>query len=164
VQWYQTELLFTSADFKTMKDNVDQAVAILTARKDNGLFLDANVGAALGAGGKQEEEADTKPKPNDVGSTSAALTGSVGSWEKGARNLPADVETVQRLLEAAAQRLQAPQLDPKGVDGKIARQSAKSNTVAAIKAFQSRSNISVDGLVEPGSQTWQALLQAAGET
>jgi peptidoglycan hydrolase-like protein with peptidoglycan-binding domain len=36
--------------------------------------------------------------------------------------------------------------------------------VAAIKAFQSRSNISVDGLVKPGSQTWQALLQAAGET
>jgi hypothetical protein len=163
-QWYQTELLFTSADFKTMKDNVDQAVAILTARKDNGLFLDANVAAALGAGDKQEEEADTKPKPNDVGSTSLALTGSVGSWENGARNLPADVETVQRLLAAAAQRLQAPQLDPKGVDGKIARQSAKSNTVAAIKAFQSRSNISVDGLVEPGSQTWQALLQAAGET
>jgi hypothetical protein len=67
-------------------------------------------------------------------------------------------------LETAGQRLQAPQLDPKGVDGKIARQSAKSNTVAAIKAFQSRSNISITGLIEPGSQAWQALLQAAGET
>jgi peptidoglycan hydrolase-like protein with peptidoglycan-binding domain len=163
-EWYQTEILFTPADFKTMKDNVDQAVEILATRKDNGLFLDANVGAALGAADKQEQEAETTPESNNVPSTSLALTGSVGRWEKGARNLPADVETAQRLLEAAAQRLQAPQLDPKGVDGKIARQSAKSNTVAAIEAFQSRSNISVDGLIEPGSQTWQALLQAGGET
>ena len=90
------------------------------------------------------------------------ITGSVGRWEKGARNLQADVETVQRLLETAAQKLQAPDLDPKGVDGKIARQSAKSNTIAAIEAFQKRSNISIDGLIEPGGQTWQALLQAAG--
>jgi L,D-transpeptidase catalytic domain len=90
------------------------------------------------------------------------ITGSVGRWEKGARNLPTDVETVQRLLETAARKLQAADLDPKGVDGKIARQSAKSNTVAAIEAFQKRSNISTDGLIEPGRQTWQALLQAAG--
>ena len=90
------------------------------------------------------------------------ITGSVGRWEKGARNLQADVKTVQRLLETAAQKLQAPDLDPKGVDGKIARQSAKSNTVAAIEAFQKRSKISIDGLIEPGGRTWQALLQAAG--
>jgi L,D-transpeptidase catalytic domain len=92
------------------------------------------------------------------------ITGSVGRWEKGARNLRADVETVQRLLETAAQKLQAPDLDPKGVDGKIARQSAKSNTVAAIEAFQKRSNVSIDGLIEPDGPTWQALLQAAGGT
>src|SRR5882724_9492324 len=73
----------------------------------------------------------------------SVITGSVGRWEKGARNLPADVETVQRLLQAAAERLQAPELDPKGVDGKIARQSAKSNTVAAIEAFQRHSSISI---------------------
>src|ERR1041384_3419375 len=90
------------------------------------------------------------------------ITGSVGRWEKGAGNLQADVETVQRLLETAAQKLHAPELNPKGVDGKIARQSAKSNTVAAIEAFQKRSNISMDGLIEPGGETWQALLQAAG--
>jgi hypothetical protein len=164
-QWSQTELLFTPADFKTVKDNVDQAVGILTARKDKGLFLDANVSAALGAEEKQEQEAETSPEPNDVASTPlAVVTGSVGRWEKGARNLQADVETVQRLLQAAAQKLQAPQLDPKGVDGKIARPPAKSNTVAAVEAFQSRSNISINGLIEPGSQTWQALLQAAGGT
>jgi peptidoglycan hydrolase-like protein with peptidoglycan-binding domain len=93
-----------------------------------------------------------------------AISGSVGRWEAGARNVETDVKTVQRLLEAAARKLQAPDLDPKGVDGKIARDSAKSNTVAAIEAFQKRSNISVDGLIEPGLQTWQALVQAADGT
>ena len=44
-----------------------------------------------------------------------------------------DVEVVQRLLETAAHVLQTPQLDPKGVDGKIARPPATSNTVAAIE-------------------------------
>ena len=102
---------------------------------------------------------------NNVASTSlAVITASVGRWEKGAPNIPADVETVQRLLQTAAQRLQAPQLDPKGVDGKIARPPAKSNTVAAIEAFQSLSNISITGLIEPDSQAWRALLQGAGET
>ena len=163
-QWYQTEILFAPADFDTMKDNVDQAVAILTGRKDKGLFLDANVAAALVAEGKQEQEGGTTPESNDVVSTTLALTGSVGRWEKGAGNLQADVETVQRLLGAAAQRLQAPELDPKGVDGKIARLPGKSNTVAAIEAFQSRFNISIDGLIQPGSETWRALLQAVGST
>jgi hypothetical protein len=67
---------------------------------------------------------------------------------------------VQRLLERAAQKLQAPQLDPKGIDGKIAQPPRHSNTVAAIEAFQTRFNISTDGLIEPGGPTWQALLQA----
>jgi len=164
-QWYQTELLFTPTDFKTMKGNVDQAVEILSSRKDKGLFLDANVSAALGVEDKQEQDAGTTPESNDVSNTPlAVIAGSVGRWEKGASNLQADVETVQRLLQAAAQRLQAPQIDPKGVDGKIARPPATSNTVAAIEAFQSRSNISIDGLIDPASQTWQALVQAAGGT
>jgi hypothetical protein len=88
------------------------------------------------------------------------ISDSVGRWEGNARNLPDDVKTVQRLLQTAAQKLIAPQLDPKGIDGKIAQPPRTSNTVAAIEAFQSRFNISVDGLVEPDSQTWQALLQA----
>jgi peptidoglycan hydrolase-like protein with peptidoglycan-binding domain len=158
-QWYQTELLFTSADFNTMKNNVDQAVAILSSRKDNGLFLDANVSAAIGAAA---QGTGTTPGSGNVPSTPpGVITGSVGRWEKNARNLPADVETVQRLLQTAAQKLQAPQLDPRGVDGKISQPPRNSNTVAAIEAFQSRSNISIDGLIEPGSQAWQALLQAA---
>jgi len=120
---------------------------------------------ALDAGKPVSEfsrERALESQPQSRSTPSAVISGSVGRWEKGARNLQADVETVQRLLETAAQRLQAPELDPKGVDGKIARQSAKSNTVAAIEAFQKRSNISIDGLIEPSGQTWQALLQAAG--
>ena len=161
-QWFQTDLLFTPADFDTMRTNVDQAVSILSSRKDKSLYLDANVSAALGAEDKQQQEPETEPASNNVDNTSlTVITGSVGRWEKGARNLPSDVETVQRLLQAAGQKLQAPQLDPKGVDGKIARPPAKSSTVAAIEALQSRFHISIDGLLEPGSQTWQALLQAA---
>src|SRR5262249_2619204 len=73
-------------------------------------------------------------KPVEVGpgralgsQPSAVISDSVGRWEKNARNLPADVETVQRLLETAAQKLQAPELDPKGVDGKIAQPPRHSN-------------------------------------
>jgi hypothetical protein len=91
---------------------------------------------------------------------SVLISDSVGRWEKNARNLPDDVKTVQRLLETAAQKLHAPELDPKGVDGLIAQPPRHSNTVAAIEAFQSRFNISIDGLIEPGGETWQALLQA----
>ena len=162
-QWYQTELLFTSADFNTIKNNVDQAVAILNGRKGNGLFLDANVSAAIGGADSQAQGPGVPPGSGNAGSPSpTVITGSVGRWEKGASNLPADVETVQRLLQTAAQKLQAPQLDPKGVDGKIAQPPRTSNTVNAIEAFQSRSNISVDGVIQPESQMWQALLLAAG--
>jgi murein DD-endopeptidase MepM/ murein hydrolase activator NlpD len=95
---------------------------------------------------------------------SSELSASVGRWERRARNRPADVEVVQRLLETAAHVLQAPQLDPKGVDGKIARTPSTSNTVAAIEAFQGRYTSSVDGLIKPDSQTWHALLDATGHT
>jgi hypothetical protein len=101
-----------------------------------------------------------KSQPQRRSAPSAVISGSVGRWEKNAQNLPADVKTVQRLLETAAQKLQAPQLDPKGVDGLIAHPPRNSNTVNAIEAFQTRFNVSVDGLVEPGGPTWQALLQA----
>ena len=95
---------------------------------------------------------------------SSNLSASVGRWERRARNCPADVEIVQRLLETAAHTLQAPQLDPKAVDGKIAHPPAPSNTVAAIEAFQGRYTSSVDGLIKPDSQTWHALLEAIGQT
>jgi murein DD-endopeptidase MepM/ murein hydrolase activator NlpD len=88
----------------------------------------------------------------------------VGRWERRAANRKPDVQIVQRLLEAAAHTLKAPELDPKGVDGKIARPPATSNTVTAIEAFQRRFTSSVDGLVKPDSQTWHALLAAVNET
>src|SRR5215470_13705840 len=99
-------------------------------------------------------------QPQTRSTLSAVINDSVGRWEKNARNLLADVETVQRLLQTAAQKLQAPELDPKGIDGKIAQPPRHSNTVAAFEAFQTRFNLSVDGVIEPGGPTWQALLQA----
>ncbi len=160
-QWFQTDLLFSVGDFDTLKNNVDQAVSILTSRKDNGLFLDANVSAALETQSTEEQDLGTKHESGDgVSPALPTLTGSVGRWEKNAQNLATDVARVQRLLETAAQKLQAPQLDPKGVDGKIAQPPRRSNTVAAIEAFQSHSALPVDGLVEPGSPTWQALVRA----
>ena len=133
----------------TLKDRIARAKKLeaLDAGKPTFKGLQRALSAA-------PENVTTAPPP--------VITGSVGRWEKGAANVQADVQTVQRLLEAAAQKLQAPELDPRGVDGKIARQPANSSTVAAIEAFQSRSNIPIGGLIEPASQTWQALLQTAG--
>ena len=91
------------------------------------------------------------------------ISAAVGRWEKGAGNLPADVETVQRLLQAAARTLPAPEIDPKRVDGKIAHPPATSDTVRAIEAFQSRFTSAMDGVIGPDSQTWNALLEADGD-
>jgi murein DD-endopeptidase MepM/ murein hydrolase activator NlpD len=92
---------------------------------------------------------------------SSEISASVGRWEKAARNLPTDVKTVQCLLKAAAENLEAPELDPKAVDGKISRPPATSDTVEAIEAFQSRFTSAVDGVIAPGSQTLAALLGVA---
>jgi len=94
---------------------------------------------------------------------SSEISASVGRWEKGARNLRDDVRTVQRLLKTAAAILEAPEIDPKGVDGKISRPSATSDTVEAIEAFQSRFTSAVDGVIAPGSQTWAALVGVAAK-
>jgi len=115
---------------------------------------------ALDAGKPVFKVSREGPRRKSRSTPQVVISDSVGRWEENARNLPDDVKTVQRLLQTAAQKLLAPQLDPKGIDGKIAQPPGKSNTVAAIEAFQSRSNISVDGLIEPDSQTWQVLLQA----
>ncbi|HET9373597.1 MAG TPA: peptidoglycan DD-metalloendopeptidase family protein [Chthoniobacterales bacterium] len=94
---------------------------------------------------------------------SSEISASVGRWEKGARNLQDDVRTMQRLLKAAAKTLEAPEIDPKGVDGKISRPPATSDTVEAIEAFQSRFTSAVDGVVAPGSQTLAALLEVVAK-
>src|SRR6266700_1571591 len=102
------------------------------------------------------------PPPPPPPVAPSKLNGSVGQWEKGAVNTPADVSTVQRLLQTAAQKLNDPSLDPKGIDGKIALVAANSRTVSAIQAFQTRSAIEVTGLIEPDHETWTKLLAAAG--
>src|SRR6266403_4856054 len=104
------------------------------------------------------------PPPPPPPAAHSKIDGIVGQWEKGAVNTPADVSTVQRLLQTAAQKLNDPSLDPKGIDGKIAHVASKSSTVAAIQAFQTRSALEVTGLIEPASETWTKLLAAAGET
>jgi len=89
---------------------------------------------------------------------SVEISGSVGRWEKGARNLQPDVKTVQRLLSTAAKTLKASEIDPKAVEGKISR-LLRPKTVKAIEAFQSRFRAAANGIIEIGSQTWTALLQ-----
>ena len=89
---------------------------------------------------------------------SPQISGSVGRWEKRARNLQGDVKIVQDLLRQAAKTFEAPEIDPKAVDGKIAKPPAISDTVMAIEAFQSRFTGAVDGIVTPKSQTWTALV------
>src|SRR5262245_49318629 len=49
----------------------------------------------------------------------AVISGSVGRWEKNARNVAADVETVQQLGRASWRKLKEPKLAPKCIDGKI---------------------------------------------
>ena len=91
------------------------------------------------------------------------ISGSVGRWEHGARNAKSDVKTVQGLLQSAAEMLQAPALDPHGVDGVIAHPPGDSATVQAIENFQGRFTSAVDGIVEAGSDTWNALVHSTRE-
>jgi murein DD-endopeptidase MepM/ murein hydrolase activator NlpD len=86
------------------------------------------------------------------------ISGAVGVWEKGAANNKDDVETVQEMLRGAAMILREPRIDPGVVDGAIAKGGAKSKTVEAIKAFQSRFMTSPDGLMSVGGRTWRELV------
>ena len=91
------------------------------------------------------------------------LSGSVGSYESGAINRPADVRTVQQLLTKAATAKRNPQLDPGGIDGRIHRIGSKSGTVRAIHAFQA-SQVKMtrpDDRIDVGGLTWRTLLAAS---
>lgn len=85
------------------------------------------------------------------------ISHSVGSWEKGAKNHYHDVITVQTLLKAAAEELENPAIDPKGIDGKISKTPGMSATVKAISAFQTRFMKHPDKLIEPGKTTIKKL-------
>jgi hypothetical protein len=146
---------FTEGKADPSKTNT---LAVAVAQFLDQVNTDANVITAW------EKGAPPPPPPPPPPVAPSKINGSVGQWEKGAVNTPADVSTVQRLLQTAAQKLNDPSLDPKGIDGKIAHVAANSNTVSAIQAFQTRSALEVTGLIEPAHETWTKLLAAAGET
>lgn len=149
-QFFHRECTFSNSQVLRFEKYLRNAATVLHSRKESGaLRLDLDLDEYF-------QGVDSNP-------TVSQIAASVGRWEKNAANQQADVETVQRLLTMAAQTLHLPQLDPKGVDGKISRPPRSSNTVAAIEAFETYSKLTVDGLIEPGSQTWQALLKASGE-
>lgn len=96
----------------------------------------------------------------------ARITGSVGSYESGARNNKADVTTVQTLLTQVAVKLKSSDFDPKGIDGLISRAASRSGTVTAIANFQiKRVRMSrADHRIDVNGKTWKALVALAGPT
>jgi hypothetical protein len=91
------------------------------------------------------------------------ISNSVGSYESGAANLPADVRTVQELLTQASKKLGVA-FDPKGIDGKIGRPGGMSNTVAAITQFQKQQvgMMRPDQRIDVNGATWKKLVAVAG--
>ena len=153
-EFFHRECTFSNSQLARFEKYLLAAASTLKSRLDSGkLRLDLDL---------DDFFAGVAPPPPPV--TPSKINGAVGQWEKGAVNTPADVSTVQRLLQTAAQKLNDPSLDPKGIDGKIAHVAANSNTVSAIQAFQTRSALEVTGLIEPADETWTKLLAAAGET
>ena len=151
-QFFHRECTFSQSQLARFEKYLLNAASTLRSHKESGaLRLDLDLDDYFAS--------STTPIP----AGSSQISSSVGSWTSGANNLQADVKTVQRLLTAAAQKLQAPEIDPRGIDGLISKLPGKSNTVNAILAFQTRSNIPADGLIGPGNPSWDALLKAAGE-
>ena len=141
---------------------IKQAASLKSRVESKDILLDLDFEGTMKKICAKDASTGQSDTPTPDTASLAVITSSVGRWEIGAKNLPADVMTVQRLLKAVADKLLSSQLDPKGIDGKIAHPPAASNTVRAIEAFQSSSSSPVDGLIEPGGQTWNALLEAAG--
>ena len=158
-QFFHRECTFSNSQVTRFEKYLLNAATTLRSRKDNGtLHLDLDLDTYF------QGVTTTTSTTSTTTSTGSHIGASVGRWEKGAANQDADVRTVQRLLTAAARASKLPQLDPKGVDGKIAHPPANSNTVAAIEAFESTAALAVDGIIAPDSTTWQALRKAAGDT
>ena len=158
-EFFHRECTFSNSQLARFEKYLLAAASTLQSRLDNGkLRLDLDLDDYFAG----VVAPPPPPPPSPV--ITSKINGSVGQWEKGAVNTPADVSTVQRLLQTAAQKLNDSSLDPKGIDGKIARVAANSNTVAAIQSFQTRSAIELTGLIEPGDDTWTKLLDATAET
>lgn len=90
------------------------------------------------------------------------ILGSVGRWDRGAKNEAVDVTTVQTLLTSAAQVQGNLRYDPKGINGVIPRPPEISDTVIAIEAFQRLFMVQPDGLVSVGGRTFDRLVEASG--
>ncbi len=151
-EFFHRECTFSNRQISRFEKYLLDAAATLRGRRENGtLHLDLDLDDYF-------QGLTPPPQP-----TVPEITASVGRWEKGAANQPADVKTVQRLLTFASKSLNAKQLDPKGIDGLIARPPRKSNTVMAVEAFENLSQLPVDGIIEPASQAFEALVNAAGE-
>ena len=154
-QFFHRECTFSNSQLTRFEKYLLNAATVLRSRKDNGtLHLDLDLDGYF----QGVTPPSTPPAP-----AGPHIAASVGRWEKGAANQDADVRTVQSLLAAAALASHLPQLDPHGVDGKIARPPAKSNTVAAIEAFEISAALAVDGIIAPDSAVWFALVKAAGK-
>ncbi len=93
----------------------------------------------------------------------AQITGSVGSYESGAKNNKPDVETVQTLLTNVAKK-HGSDFDPKGIDGLISRTASRSSTVTAISNFQIKKvrMSRADQRIDVNGKTWQTLVSLAG--
>lgn len=85
----------------------------------------------------------------------------VGDWNRGAKNDFEDVINIQLLLEHVAKTSGQTELNPKGIDGKISRQSNRSSTVKAIRAFQKSFMNRPDGRVDPDGNTLKKLKKNA---
>ncbi len=96
--------------------------------------------------------------------TEFTIEAAVGDWSRGAKNRPADVRTLQMLLEYASKKLKNAKFDPNGIDGKIARNAGRSSTVKAIHAFQRTLMSRTDGVVDPDGRTITALWETVTGT
>ena len=138
------------------EDAAAEDAAAADAEADSAAAAGADADAAAAAADTAAVAAETGAEPRDV--EDWKITGSVGRWERGAVNRKQDVETVQEMLRGAAMILRDQQLDPGPVDGAIGRGGRRSQTVEAIKAFQSRFMTSPDGVIGVGGRTWRELI------
>lgn len=88
------------------------------------------------------------------------ISASVGAYEAGSVNSASDITTVQSTLTKLASKLGDSGIDPKGIDGKIARTASQSNTVSAITNFQRKyAGMSYpDQRIDVGGNTWRTML------
>lgn len=146
--FFHRECTFNNRQLARFEKYLRTAAATLRQRRENGtLHLDLDL-----------EDYFKGADPNTI----SPIGASVGNWKSGAANHRSDVRAVQRLLARAAQIQGIRSLNPRGVDGLIARPPRSSSTVTAIEAFETLFNLPERGVIEPGSRAWKTLLRAAG--